>query len=158
MPSGLNIGQIGLGVGAALLALIVYGSIGHSGNNSSASSNAGSIVSNAGVAPTTTKSGFTPGQDNAIGKAKTYLSFGAFSKQGLIKQLEFDKFSTADATFAVGQIEATGGVDWNDQAVKKAKTYLGFSSFSQAGLVNQLEFEGFTPDQARYGANTAYGG
>ncbi len=155
MSSGL---KIGLGVGAVILALIVLGSIGNSGKNSSTSSNTGSMTGTVNVAPTTTKSGFTPAQDNAIAKAKSYLGFSGFSKQGLIKQLEYDKFSAADATFAVEQIEATAGVNWNEQAVKKAKSYLSFSSFSKDGLVNQLQYDGFTPDQAQYGANVAYGG
>ncbi len=54
----------------------------------------------------------------------------------------------------MGQID----VDWNEQAAKKAKSYLDFSSFSQSGLVNQLEYEGFTPAQAQFGASAVYGG
>ncbi|WP_243841596.1 Ltp family lipoprotein [Mycobacterium sp. DL592] len=49
-------------------------------------------------------------------------------------------------------------MDWNEQAVKKAKSYLDYSSFSLQGLVEQLEYSGFTPSQAQYGATTAYGG
>ncbi|MGO9385045.1 MAG: Ltp family lipoprotein [Mycobacterium sp.] len=155
MSSGL---KIGLGVGAVILALIVLGSIGNSGKNSSTSSNTGSMASTAGVAPTTTKSGFTPAQDNAIAKAESYLNTSAFSKKGLIEQLVYNKFSQADATFAVEHIEASGGVDWNEQAVKKARSYLSTSSFSLQGLIEQLEYNGFTPSQAQYGANAAYGG
>ena len=40
------------------------------------------------------------------------------------------------------------------QAEKKAKKYLDYSSFSHAGLVEQLEFEGFTPEQAEHGATS----
>jgi Host cell surface-exposed lipoprotein len=71
------------------------------------SSNTGNIQSTVGVTPTTTKSGFTPAQDSAIAKAKSYLAF---------------------------------------------------TSFSQSGLVSRLEFDGFTPSQAQYGASAAYGG
>ncbi len=46
--------------------------------------------------------------------------------------------------------------DWNEQAVKSAESYLEYSSFSLDGLISQLEFEGFTPEQARHGANEAY--
>ncbi|WP_304533043.1 Ltp family lipoprotein, partial [Faecalibaculum rodentium] len=46
--------------------------------------------------------------------------------------------------------------DWNEQAVKKAQDYLEYTSFSLDGLVEQLEFEGFTPEQAQYGADKAY--
>ena len=47
-------------------------------------------------------------------------------------------------------------MDWNQQAVKKAKSYLSYTSFSQSSLVDQLEYEGFTPAQAQYGASVAY--
>jgi hypothetical protein len=44
-------------------------------------------------------------------------------------------------------------VDWNEQAAKKAKDYLEYSSFSRAGLKDQLAFEGYTPAQAEYGVS-----
>ncbi len=93
----------------------------------------------------------TVSQRNAVRSAEEYLDFAAFSREGLIKQLEFDDFSTADATFAVDHIT----VDWNEQAAKAAEGYLDFSGFSRGGLVAQLEFDGFTPSQAAYGATAA---
>lgn len=36
-------------------------------------------------------------------------------------------------------------------AVKAAKAYLDFSAFSRDGLIDQLEYEGFTTEQAVYG-------
>ena len=71
--------------------------------------------------PAHPENNFTPGQENAIAKAQSYLDYTGFSKKGLIEQLEFNQFSTADATFAVEHLEANGGVDWNEQAVKKAR-------------------------------------
>jgi hypothetical protein len=35
----------------------------------------------------------------------------------------------------------------------KAGDYLDFTSFSRSGLIQQLEFEGFTPDDAAYGVD-----
>jgi hypothetical protein len=64
--------------------------------------------------------------------------------------LEFEKFSSADATYAVDAVE----VDWNEQAEKSAKSYLDSSSFSRQGLIDQLLFEGFTQAQATYGVGT----
>lgn len=93
----------------------------------------------------------TPGQNNAVRKAERYLQLLAFSRTGLIKQLEFEKFSNADATFAVDHIK----VDWNEQAAKKAKRYLELQAFSRGGLMDQLIFEGFTPEQAEHGVNSA---
>ncbi|MFW0793261.1 Ltp family lipoprotein [Gordonia sp. CPCC 205515] len=95
--------------------------------------------------------GRTAGQENAIGKAKDYLAYSAFSRTGLIKQLEFEGFTESDATFAVDSLK----VNWNAQAVQKAKDYLSYSSFSHSGLVEQLEFEGFTAAQAEYGVRGA---
>ena len=90
--------------------------------------------------------GETVSQQNAVKKAKSYLDYAAFSRTGLIEQLEFEGFTNADATYAVGQIS----VDWNQQAVKKAKSYLDYSAFSRSGLIEQLEFEGFTNAEATY--------
>jgi hypothetical protein len=93
----------------------------------------------------------TAGESNAVGKAEDYLGYTAFSRTGLIKQLEFDQFSVADATYAVGHIS----VNWDDQAAAKAKDYLGYTSFSHGGLVTQLEFDGFTAAQSQYGVTAA---
>ncbi|MGV9669692.1 MULTISPECIES: Ltp family lipoprotein [unclassified Gordonia (in: high G+C Gram-positive bacteria)] len=94
----------------------------------------------------------TVSRQNAVESAEAYLSISAFSRQGLIEQLEYEGFSNADAGYAVDHIT----VDWNEQAAKSAKSYLEISSFSRQGLIEQLEYEGFTPAQARYGV-TAVG-
>lgn len=86
-------------------------------------------------------------QQQAVKTAEDYLDFTSFSRTGLIAQLEFEQFSTADATAAVDSLT----VDWNEQATKKAQEYLDFTSFSHSGLVDQLTFEGFTPEQAEFG-------
>jgi hypothetical protein len=41
--------------------------------------------------------------------------------------------------------------DWMEQAVKKAKSYLDMMAFSRSGLIEQLEYEGFTTEQAVHG-------
>jgi hypothetical protein len=148
--------KIGLGVGALAVTLVALGSFGDNDKSSSTSSGPSrtNIVADT---PTETKSGFTRSQDNAIESATSYLNYSSFSKQGLIRQLKTEEFSEADAAFAVEYLETSGGVDWNEQAVKSAESYLDYSSFSLPGLVNQLESEGFTPAQAQYGATTAYG-
>jgi hypothetical protein len=88
-------------------------------------------------------------QSNARKKAASYLSYSAFSRSGLIKQLEFEGFSTADATYGADAQNA----DWNKQAVKKAANYLSYSSFSRSGLIKQLEFEGFSSSEATFGTD-----
>ena len=88
----------------------------------------------------------TIGQRNALEKAEDYLRYSAFSREGLINQLEFEGFEENDIVFAVNNVE----VDWNEQCYKKAKSYLRYSSFSKQGLIDQLEFEGFTDAQIAY--------
>lgn len=91
----------------------------------------------------------TTGQKNALNSAKSYLDFSAFSYEGLIKQLEFEKYSHEDAVFAADNC----GADWNEQALKAAKSYLDFTALSYTGLIKQLEFENYTTEQATYGAD-----
>ena len=87
-------------------------------------------------------------EKNAIRSARDYLRFMAFSRKGLIEQLEFEGYSKDAATIAVDSID----VDWFEQAAKSAESYLSFMAFSRSSLISQLEFEGFTHDQAVYGA------
>jgi hypothetical protein len=94
---------------------------------------------------------FTAGQENAIAKAEMYLDTQAFSRTGLIGQLEFEGFSTKDATFGVDQLK----INWNEQAAAKAEQYLDTQPFSRDGLIGQLKFEGFSPEQAAYGVKQA---
>ncbi len=99
----------------------------------------------AGTSETTHKP--TMGEKNALKKAHEYLAFMAFSYSGLFKQLEFEGFTTEEATYAVDNC----GADWNEQAAKKAKEYLNVMAFSRQSLIEQLEFDGFTNEQALYG-------
>ncbi|MCY1158935.1 MAG: hypothetical protein MOP51_1959 [Citricoccus sp.] len=91
----------------------------------------------------------TVSQQNALRSAEDYLDYTAFSRPGLIDQLEFEGYSTADATWGVDRVT----VDWKEQAAKSAANYLDFTSFSRQGLIDQLVFEGFTVEQATYGVD-----
>lgn len=93
-------------------------------------------------------SNLTPSQENAVRSAESYLDLMGFSRQGLIGQLEFEQYSTDDATVAVDSLF----VDWNAEAAQSAASYLETMAFSCGSLIDQLEFEGFTPDQATFGA------
>ena len=92
----------------------------------------------------------TVNQKNARQKAEQYLDYSAFSRQGLIEQLEYEGFSNTDAEYGTDAINA----DWREQAALKAKEYLDYSSFSRQGLIDQLVYEGFTQKQAEYGVST----
>lgn len=74
-------------------------------NKSSAPTN-----TNSEPAPTSSE---TTSQKNAAEQAKSYLSTAAFSHDGLVAQLEYGKFSHADAVYGA---DNSGG-DWNVQAI-----------------------------------------
>ncbi|MEJ9077831.1 Ltp family lipoprotein [Gordonia malaquae] len=101
---------------------------------------------------TTARGGLTTSQSNAVGKACEYLDISAFSRQGLIDQLEYEGFSTSDAAYAVDYVSP----NWTTQAKKKAAEYMGISPFSQQGLIDQLVYEGFTQAQAEAGAASQF--
>ena len=94
-------------------------------------------------------SGGSVSRQNAVASALSYLDYSPFSRSGLIEQLEYEGYSSSDATYAVDSIDA----DWNEQAAKSAENYLEYSSFSRPGLIDQLMYEGFTQSQAEYGVS-----
>lgn len=75
----------------------------------------------------------------------------AFSKEGLIEQLEYEGYSYSEAKYAADNC----GANWKEQAAKCAANYLSHMSFSRQGLIEQLEYEGFTHEQAVYGVTQA---
>lgn len=91
----------------------------------------------------------TVSQRNAVKKAKSYLSYTAFSHDGLVAQLEYEQFSHADAVYGADN----SGANWNEQATKKAKSYMDYSAFSRSSLIEQLKYDKFTQEQAEYGVN-----
>jgi len=40
------------------------------------------------------------------------------------------------------------------EAAESAKQYMSYSAFSRSGLIKQLEFEGYSPEQAAHGADS----
>lgn len=105
----------------------------------------------AATAPSDGTSGATVGQSNALASAQQYLDFMAFSYTGLIEQLEYEGYSTEEATYAADHC----GADWNEQAAKSAQQYLDLMSFSRQQLIDQLVYEGYTQEQAAYGVSQA---
>jgi Host cell surface-exposed lipoprotein len=156
-----NRGKILTVVGLAVVGLVLLGAaLAPSENESTSASSAASSAAvdeaieaiEEAVEEAPYSSGLSSGQENARQQAESYLDYSAFSRKGLIEQLEFEGYSTADATYAVDNVT----VDWNEQAALKAKDYLDYSSFSRSGLIEQLIFEGFTRAQAEYGVRVAY--
>ncbi|MBQ6519699.1 MAG: Ltp family lipoprotein [Anaerolineaceae bacterium] len=92
-------------------------------------------------------------QADALKAALSYLSSTAYSRNALIKKLESDGFSRADAEYAVANIY----VDWYQMAADVAASYLASADYSYKGLIRKLESstDGFTHEEAVYGADTA---
>lgn len=60
-----------------------------------------------------------------------------------------------DGLVPVSAVDSPSSLTLGQQnALKSAQSYLSFMSFSWSGLVEQLEFEGYTHDEAVYAANT----
>lgn len=94
----------------------------------------------------------TDTQRNALRAAENYLDSMPMSKQGLIGQLEFDKFSREDSEWAVAHLK----VDWNKQAERAGVQYVNTTGYSYEGLVDQLiQGDQFTRAQAEHGAKYA---
>jgi hypothetical protein len=68
----------------------------------------------------------------------------------LIERLKYGGFPEAHAIYGVD----APNVDWNAQAAKNAASYLKVMPFSRSGLIDQLIYTGFTPEQAEYGVST----
>lgn len=135
------------GCAILVLLLIVLAVIGGLTKGSRSSSTSGSSRTSSSRASSTPTDNRTMGQRNALDKADSYLAFTAFSREGLIEQLEYEGFSHSDAVYGADNC----GANWNQQAALKAQSYLDLSSFSRQGLIEQLEYEGFTHGQAVYG-------
>ena len=75
-------------------------------------------------------------------------------RTGLIKQLKYEGYSLADATYAVDQRQRRTGT--SRQPSLRRCPYLDSSAFSRSGLMDQLLYEGFTQSQASYGVSVAY--
>lgn len=103
-----------------------------------------------GASASSNSSSATIGEQNALKSADSYLKYSAFSYSGLIDQLEYEGYTSAEATYAADNC----GANWKEQALKSAESYLKYSSFSYTGLINQLEYEGFTTEEATYGADS----
>ena len=103
--------------------------------------------------------GLVDWNDEAVRSAENYLDMMAFSRQGLIDQLSSqygEGFTEEQAVYAVDYLENNDLVDWSEQAVRSAESYLDMMSFSRQGLIDQLSSqygEQFTVEQATYAAD-----
>ena len=88
----------------------------------------------------------------ALGAAKSYLSTGSFSEQGLLDQLTSsyaDEFTPEEARYALENIDA----DWNAEALEAAESYYDTGMTDKTEIFNQITSQyadKFTPQQAQY--------
>lgn len=141
-------------IGVSLLISGITGSLGDDSEASTdtSSQKASQSTSQKATADTQENDNVSMGQRMALESAKNYLRTMGFSKKGLISQLEFEGYTTSEATYAVNNC----GANWKEQAVRVAKNYLNTMPFSRQELIDQLEFEGFTSEEAAYGVEIAY--
>lgn len=74
---------------------------------------------------------------------------GNFVSQSVEANSEINEGSTITITYSLGKEPSVG----EKNALSKAKSYLNVSSFSYKGLINQLEYEGFSTEEAEYGVD-----
>lgn len=92
---------------------------------------------------------------NCYDQAMSYLDFMAFSRNGLIQQLQYEGYTDNAISNALDLLEKYY-ISWDTEAVKKAQEYMETFSFSQQRLYEQLIHDGFTEEQANYGASYVY--
>lgn len=107
----------------------------------------GAPVDSGGKSTPTPTPKVTKEQENAQKSAEGYAMMN-MSRQGIIDQLVFDKFSKADAEWAVKQLDE--GVSWKENALGSAKTYYGKMNMSKSAVYDQLLFDKFTKEEAQY--------
>ena len=90
----------------------------------------------------------TENQQKALDKANEYVDTLPLSHDGLIKQLEYDGYTTDVATYAADNCSA----NWNKEAKEMAEQYMDSTTYTYKEMVRQLEAEGFTKEQAKFGA------
>ena len=93
----------------------------------------------------------TENQQKALDKANEYVNTLALSHDGLVKQLEYDGYSTDVATYAADNCDT----NWNKEAKEMAEQYMESTTYTYKAMVQQLQAEGFTKDQAEFGAKAA---
>jgi len=90
---------------------------------------------------------------SALSKAKSYATHLNMSKKAVHDQLTSEsgeRFTTEAANYAMDHLQ---NVDWNANALKKAKSYQKNMSMSKAAVKDQLTAEAgekFTPAEAEY--------
>ena len=84
----------------AVVVIGVGGAAGSGGDDPADTKTAQTEQTEEATEATEATEALTTGQRNALGSAESYLSTMPFSYSGLIEQLEYEGYSTEDATYA----------------------------------------------------------
>ncbi len=152
----------------AVLMIIAIASSSNDKNASSRSTNTSKVTSNhkasnseSDVSSDTDSndegsSDATSEQENALDNAETYANTMHMSKKRIYAQLTSsygNKFAASDAKYAVDHLT---DVDWNNNALETAKTYVNTLHMSRNAVYGQLTSsygDQFTASQAQYAVN-----
>lgn len=84
-----------------------------------------------------------------VKKASWYVENTSSSRMEIIAILRKMEYSMEDCLAAIDSLN----VNWNNQAKKAADGYLKIAKFSKDELISQLQFDGFTLEEAQFGAS-----
>ena len=96
-------------------------------------------------------SSYASAKEAAVADAKKFLEKANYSYQGLYNDLVYMGYADEDAKYGADNC----GADWSEQAVKRAKALAANGITNYDNLVEKLESEGFTGEQAAVGAQAA---
>ncbi|WPP08553.1 Ltp family lipoprotein [Pediococcus inopinatus] len=147
-----------------LVVIVIFGASSALGGGSSDSSKSSSSEkssktaekSSSSKASSSKKSNVPTEYTSALNKAKEYASTMDMSKQGVQEQLTSksgEGFSEKAAQYAMSNLT---NVNWNKNALNKAKSYASSMDMSKQGIEDQLTSssgEKFTEAQAQYAVN-----
>ena len=84
-----------------------------------------------------------------VKKASWYVENTSSSRMEIIAILRKMEYSMEDCLAAIDSLN----VNWNNQAKKAADNYLKITKFNKDELISQLQFDGFTLEEAQFGAS-----
>lgn len=88
--------------------------------------------------------------DSSIAFSQNNSSEILSSSSSPISEIESDSSTINDEQATISAPASKNETMGQKNAVSSAKSYISFSTFSYQGLIEQLEYEGFTHDQAIY--------
>jgi hypothetical protein len=108
--------------------------------------------------------------EQAARTAEEYLDTSGFSRSGLIEQLKYDGYTQSQAAYGASQAglaaqapaakkpagNGSGTSAAQDNALRTAKEYLSTAGFSRTGLIEQLQYDGYSKADAAFAADAVH--